>query len=145
MNRASFLRSVGGLAVATVVGPAALVNPRTAHAHATHGDLEHPEPREGITGELVLAGDALGKFKDRAKIAKAYASAKANPAIYDGIACACSCGDRGGSHRSLLSCYESMQPTGCGACQEEAELVMKLIDDGKSLAEIRTAVDKKFG
>ena len=48
-------------------------------------------------------------------------------------------------HRSLLSCYESKQPQGCLACQEEAWLVADLAKQGKSLADIRTAVDKKFG
>ena len=69
MDRASFLRSVGVLAVAALVGPATLVSPRVAHAHPTRADLEHPEPREGITAELVLSVEALGKFADRPKIA----------------------------------------------------------------------------
>jgi hypothetical protein len=47
-------------------------------------------------------------------------------------------------HRSLLSCYETEQPTGCWSCREAGEYVGKLAKEGKSLAEIRAAVDKKF-
>lgn len=142
MNRAAFLRAGGGYLLAALVGPGVVAAPKSAHAHGLPSDLEHPEPREGITGELVLTAEALGKFSKRRKIAKAYASARANPALFDGIACACSCGgSKKGEHRSLLICYESMQATGCGACQEQAEIVVKMIDEGKSLAEIRAAVD----
>jgi hypothetical protein len=143
MNRAAFLRAGGGYLLAAVVAPAVVARPHCAHANTVHSDLEHPEPREGITSELVLSDEALGKFANRPKIAKAYASARANPGIFDGIACACSCGgSKKGEHRSLLTCYESMQATGCGACQEEAEIVVKMIDEGKSLADIRVAVNK---
>ena len=47
-------------------------------------------------------------------------------------------------HRSLLSCFESRQAIGCMACREEAELVVRLARDGKTLEEIRLAVDKEF-
>jgi hypothetical protein len=109
--------------------------------------LEHPEPREGVTGERVLAVSALGKVRDQ-KVVDAYEAARAYPAIFDGIACGCSCNGmnaKSGMHRSLLVCYETMQPTGCGACQLEAATVSRLAKEGASLADIRKEVDKTFG
>jgi len=74
----------------------------------------------------------------------AFAAVRASPEIFDGVYCACECTKDHG-HRSLLSCFESRQPIGCGACREEAALVEKLVKEGRSLAEIRKAVDEEFG
>ena len=81
----------------------------------------------------------------KARVLEAYEAARTYPAIFDGIACACSCGAKRGTHRSLLVCFETTQATGCGACQEEGELVAKLAKEDKPLADIRQAVDKKYG
>jgi hypothetical protein len=142
MDRSTFLRSAGGFLLAAIVGPASLVRPGAAHAHPVRADLEHPEPREGITSDNVLSVEALEKFSKKQKVMTNYEAARAHPEIFDGLACACSCGGKNGTHRSLLSCYETLQPTGCGGCQEEADIVVKMIKDSKSLAEIRVAVDK---
>ena len=108
-----------------------------------HGDgLDHPDARPGITSAHVLSNDALKTSK--LKVLTAYDGARKHPAIFDAIACGCSCGDKG-THRSLLVCYETMQPTGCWSCQDEAVLVTELADKNTPLAEIRAAVDKKFG
>ena len=101
--------------------------------------LTHPDPRPGITAEKVLAED---KLPDKKRVREAFAAAREFPEIFDGIGCACGCEKE---HRSLLSCYESTQPTGCWGCQEEAMLVHKLAREGKALDEIRTAIDKKWG
>ena len=101
--------------------------------------LPHPDPRPGITAENVWADD---KLPDRKKVREAFAAARAHPELFDGIYCACDCSKQ---HRSLLSCFESAQPTGCYGCMEVAELVDKMAKDGKTLAEIRTACDKKWG
>lgn len=99
----------------------------------------HPEPRPGITAERVLPESEIGS---RDKVKKAYAAARANPEIFDGLFCACHCEDE---HRSLLACYESKQPTGCWGCMEQAELVAELVKEKKTLAEIRAAFDRKWG
>jgi hypothetical protein len=101
----------------------------------------HPDPRPGITAEHVIAVD---KLPDTKAVRDAYDVARAYPDILDGIYCPCECKDSMG-HRSLLACFESRQPTGCMGCQEAAEFVGPLAKQGKSLAEIRQAVDKKFG
>jgi hypothetical protein len=99
----------------------------------------HPDPRPDITAENVWAED---KLPDKKKVREAYAAARAHPELFDGIYCPCECSKQ---HRSLLSCFESAQPTGCYGCMEVAELVDKMAKDGKTLADIRAACDKKWG
>ena len=48
-------------------------------------------------------------------------------------------------HRSLLSCFESDRAIGCLGCREEARIVARMARAGKSLADIRAAVDRKWG
>jgi hypothetical protein len=79
----------------------------------------------------------------RRRVREAYEAARTHPEIFDGLYCACEC-DKSMGHRSLLSCFESRQAIGCMACREEAELVGRLAKDGKTLAEIRHAVDLEF-
>ena len=136
MDRATFIRQAGGMLAV------ALVTPLSLDKLAPAASLEHPEPREGITGERVLTAEALGRFANRTKVMECYDGARAHPAIFDGVACACSCGGKKAEHRSLLVCFETMQATGCGACTEEAEVVLKALKEGKSLADVRLAVDK---
>ncbi|HEU5185626.1 MAG TPA: PCYCGC motif-containing (lipo)protein [Gemmatimonadaceae bacterium] len=100
----------------------------------------HPEPRAGVTAELVLPESDL---PDRRRVREAYAAARTHPELFDGVYCACRC-DKSMEHRSLLSCFESRQPIGCMACRDEAEVVARLARDGRTLEEIRRAVDEEF-
>jgi hypothetical protein len=101
----------------------------------------HPDPRPGITAANVLP---LEQLPDRKRVRAAFDAARANPEIFDGVYCVCDCAE-GMKHRSLLACFESKQPTGCWGCQEQAESLSEWAKEGKSLAEIREAVDKKWG
>ena len=115
---------------------------------------EHPEPREGITGDKILSRDAyeaevrkLGgseKFvaSVQKKVAKSYEQAREIPEVLDGLYCYCDCSSYG--HRSLLTCFEVVQAVGCWSCKKEADLAYKLHKEGKSLDEIRAAVDEEF-
>ena len=81
-------------------------------------------------------------FKNK-RVATAYDHAREVPEILDGLYCRCNCA-HGMGHRSLLSCFEGDQAAGCMTCREQGELAYKLVKDGKSLADIRLAVDKEF-
>ena len=122
------------------IGVLEAVGARMAAAAGRLPSSVHPEPRPGVTGERILAADELKT--DKAK--KLYAQAREIPGVLDGIHCYCECHDDPMNHRSLLSCFESDQAAGCYACGSEARLVHKLHGEGKSLAEIRDAVDRKF-
>ena len=115
---------------------------------------EHPEPRPGITAKKVLPPASyeaevrkLEKSRKRIKsvtkrVAKSYEQAREIPEVLDGLYCYCDCSSYG--HRSLLTCFEVVQAVGCWSCKEEAELAYALHKRGKTLDEIREAVDKKF-
>ena len=108
---------------------------------AFHRDrrVEHPEPRPGITGEHVLPASG---FKNK-RVATAYDHAREIPETLDGLYCHCNCA-HAMNHRSLLSCFEGDQAAGCMTCREEGELAYSLVKEGKTLAEIRTAIDREF-
>jgi hypothetical protein len=119
-----------------------------AHLHAVASAgltrltrLPHPEPRPGVTAAQVLPVERLAK--EEAEVQRAYASARAYPALFDGLYCACRCRDTM-KHRSLLACFEGTQPMGCAGCREEAALVGRLAEGGKTLAQIRAAVDEQY-
>lgn len=128
MHRRRFLAATAALALGAI--------PRVSRA--MRAEVKHPEPRPGITGEHVLADDAVSE-----KSRKAYAAARAHPEVMDGLFCHCDCGERDG-RRSLLECFESKMPQSCGICRGEAELAGEMASEGKTLAEIRQAIDKKF-
>jgi hypothetical protein len=133
LSRREFLRVSSTLTLLAALPTAAQGAARGATKH------DHPAPRPGITAERVLAPE---RFHD-AKARRAYAAAREIPDVLDGLYCVCGCRE-GMGHRSLLACYETKQPSGCPGCQDEALLALRLHQDGKSLDEIRTAVDKEF-
>jgi hypothetical protein len=110
-------------------------------ARPSMGRVVHPDPRPGVTAEHVLAVDSV-KMKPR--IAELYDMAREIPQVFDGLYCYCHCHDSN-KHRSLLTCFESEQPTGCYGCGAAARLAYQEHKAGKSLDQIRAACDKKFG
>ena len=102
----------------------------------------HPKPRAGITGAKVMKAAAL---KDHAKLIPLFASIRKIPHIIDGIRCNCLCGQPPAMY-SLLSCYEGeAMAIDCAVCQGQGRLAARLHSEGKTLADIRAAVDAKFG
>jgi hypothetical protein len=138
ITRRTFAVRASSLFAAMVMTP-----PAMRHRTHVHSPLDHPEPRPGINADRVLSLEALKPFNERVR--DAYAEARTYPVIFDSVACACSCGGRDGNHRSLLVCFETLQATGCQACRDEAMFIGRLAKKDTSLADIRAAVDKKFG
>ena len=83
----------------------------------------------------------------------AYKFALARPDVIGWMPCNCGCGADG--HRSNLDCFFDRRESGeitfqehgsfCDICVETSNLAAKLLDEGKSMAEIRAAVDTTFG
>ncbi|MDB4877885.1 MAG: hypothetical protein JWM41_4331 [Gemmatimonadetes bacterium] len=138
ITRAAFLRRASSLLAVAVFDRGRLPS---GIQRRMHMPLVHPDPRPGITSEHVLTAEAVGK-EYAGKVGQAYDAARSYPEIFDGIACACGCSPSSGTHRSLLVCYETMQPTGCHSCQTEGLLVGRLAKRGDALEAIRKAVDK---
>ncbi|HYW11477.1 MAG TPA: PCYCGC motif-containing (lipo)protein [Longimicrobium sp.] len=117
------------------------------HDHAEHGARRpapkvknhHPNPRPGVTGAKVLRGRAV---PSRAR--EPYTIAARIPSLLDGLYCHCECHERDGT-RSLLECFEDDMASTCGICQGQARMAAEMHADGKSLAEIRAALDQRWG
>jgi len=118
-----------------------------------------PEPA-GAPSDLMPA-DASSAWAVRPAFTKvdsrteeAYAYALYHPQVIQWMPCYCGCGGMG--HRSNLDCY--LKPTipgmpttfeehasYCEICVDTTLLAKRLISEGKSLSEIRAAVDQAFG
>ena len=134
-TRRLFVASLPGLVFATATA-------------ATRGGIPagrlsgHPEPRPGITAAKVLTRDRLADHKDAIPV---FDMVREIPQFVDGIRCQCGCAELEGKY-SLLSCYEADGMAGhCEVCQNEGRLAYRLHKQGKTLKEIRAAIDAKFG
>ena len=102
----------------------------------------HPKPRPGITAEKVLTKEQLADTPDLIPL---FDQVREIPEIVDGIRCQCGCSEIEGNY-SLLSCYEGeAMARHCAICQGQGRLAHRLHKDGKSLDEIRAAIDARYG
>lgn len=116
-------------------------------------------PSSADTTEIKMA--ALSDMPDKVKessvsVQDAYRFNVANPEIMKQIPCYCGCGDMG--HTSNYACYVQDDSNGkitfdghalgCSICVDITVDTMRMLKDGKSVAEIKQAVDDtyaKFG
>jgi hypothetical protein len=102
----------------------------------------HPTPRPGITADKVLTSEQLA---DTPKVIPVFDAVREIPEIVDGVRCQCGCADAPGYY-SLLSCYEGdAMARSCPICQGQGRLVHRLHQAGKTLDEIRSAIDVGYG
>jgi hypothetical protein len=102
----------------------------------------HPAPRPGVTGARVLTRAQLGETP---ALAPLFDQVRAIPAVVDGIRCNCGCAELPGYY-SLLSCFEGdAMARHCAVCQGQARLAARLHREGRTLDQIRDAVDARFG
>ena len=104
--------------------------------------IDHPTPRSGITAAKVLTAEQLA---DSPQVIPVFDSVRAIPEIVDGIRCKCGCAELEGYY-SLLSCYEGDgMARHCPICQGEGRMAARLHKEGKTLNEIREAIDARWG
>lgn len=103
----------------------------------------HPTPRRGRDASRVLKAIEL---KDTPDAIVAFDEVRQIPQIVDGIRCHCGCATQPGFY-SLLSCYETADAMArsCHVCQGQGRYAFRLYKSGKSLGEIRAAIDSRFG
>ncbi|HEY9442346.1 MAG TPA: PCYCGC motif-containing (lipo)protein [Gemmatimonadales bacterium] len=101
----------------------------------------HPDPRPGIDASHLPAPETVAERPDAVP---AYDEARTIPEILDGIRCQCGCAEQPG-HRSLLSCYEDGMAMDCDICQGQARLAYRLHAKGRTLDQIRSAIDSRYG
>ena len=132
-TRRDFVRTIPMGAVAAL----SLGSSRTPAA------LTHPDPRPGIDSSGVLTSDQLAAFPE--EITAIYDMVREIPHIADGIGCGCACPVLP-NYRSLLTCYHAGgMAMGCPICQSEARLMYRRHKEGQSLAQIRRAIDARYG
>lgn len=114
---------------------------RLARAAATQ-DV-HPAPRPGIDARSVVPDAQLTEYGSGVR--EVFGMVREMPQIADGIHCYCGCDGRDGN-RSLLSCFgTSGMARECEICQGEARLAHRRWKEGQTLAQIRRAIDARFG
>jgi hypothetical protein len=127
------------LGAASAAVTALLVPRRSAWARSVP---PHPTPRPGITGANVLTRAQLADYP---KLIPLFDSIREIPEIVDGIRCNCGCTNPP-AYYSLLSCYEGKaMARDCVVCQGQGRLAARLHKEGKTLDQIRVAIDAKFG
>lgn len=77
------------------------------------------------------------------RAAMAYRAAKEIPGVLDHMYCYCECKKNFG-HKSLLTCHVDNHSKFCNVCMDEATMAHRMHKDGKSVAEIRGAIDSKY-
>ncbi len=103
---------------------------------------DHPEPRPGIDASRVMTREQLADYPD---VVDAYDGIREIPQIADGIRCHCGCAELPG-YRSLLVCYEGGgMARFCDICQGEGRLAYRLHKRGRTLDQIRKAIDARYG
>jgi hypothetical protein len=137
-TRREFLAACGTvLAALTVPAHAGAASPRGRSRRDPH-----PTPRPGITGAKVATREQLA---DKPRLADLFDGVREIPEVVDGIRCNCGC-SHGDGFYSLLTCYEgkTAMARDCTICQGQGRLAVRLHKAGKSLQDIRSAVDAKF-
>jgi hypothetical protein len=102
--------------------------------------VEHPDPRTDITAAGVASSSRYAEYP---RIAAVYEMAAEIPEVLDGLYCHCDCSLHSG-HRSLLDCFHDDHGAGCDICLDEAALAHRMTAEGRSLKEIRRAVDELY-
>ena len=120
------------------------MRPRAAWARTSGRAFDpHPTPRPGITAAKVTSADIVAKHPS---VADAFDAVRGIPEIADGLRCHCGCAGLPGFY-SLLTCFEgpSAMALSCPICPGEGRMAARLHKSGKTLNEIRAALDAKYG
>ena len=86
-------------------------------------------------------------------VQESYRFAVANPEVLQQVPCYCGCGGMG--HTSNYSCYVAGENAdgslqfdghalGCSLCVDITQDTMRMLDEGKSIAEIRAIIDQTY-
>ena len=144
LTRRGFLASALALLVTRARPLSATPHDACAHAgHRHRAGGPHPTPRPGITAAKVSPASRLAD--EPASVRTAFEEVRQVPEVVDGIRCQCGCADQEG-HYSLLSCFEGEgMARHCTFCQGQGRMAFRLHREGKSLAEIRTAIEERYG
>lgn len=100
----------------------------------------HPAPRPHIDHTHVASYERYAAYP---QVARVYADVAAVSQLVDGIYCYCACSVHSG-HHSLLDCFHDDHAARCDICLSEGSMAYRMHQDGRSLDEIRTAIDRLY-
>jgi hypothetical protein len=103
--------------------------------------------------KMAPMADMPSEVKEAAvTVREAYQFAAANPEVLQKLPCYCGCGPMG--HTSNYSCYVQSaegedivfdtHALGCGICVDITQDAMRMLQDGKTMTEIRAAIDADY-
>lgn len=129
------------VALAVIFGASGQIHAEETHQHEhQHGATASSSPTVSV-GKMTETGQVL-QSKDFFRAANAYQIAEEMPQTLDALYCYCKCKESPTlRHKTLLTCYTSDHAAKCGICMHEAEMASDLTKQGKSIPEIRAAVD----
>jgi hypothetical protein len=141
-SRRRFVRRSAGallsLAGLTLARPAEALGLGRARTRASG---PHPAPRAGIDASKVLKREQLTEHPAAEPV---FAMVRKIPHVVDGIRCQCGCAELPEFY-SLLSCFEADgMAQHCVICRGEASLAFRMHGQGKTLDQIRAAIDEQF-
>ena len=132
-NRAPFYIMGGSLVAALLV--LAIVTQRGGQ-EASH----HPTPRIDAHASHVMPAT---RYASTPQVAETYTMAAEIVSVLDGLYCYCLCRETF-THYSLLDCFKDDHAAGCDVCMDEAILAHEMTQQGRSLDDIRTAIDAQY-
>ena len=96
-----------------------------------------------VPGQLLETRPVLTSALFTGKASLAYKYAAEIPEVIDNQFCYCYCKKNHG-HKTLLTCFTNDHGAKCDTCIEEVLYAYELHKQGKSIADIVSAIDKKF-
>lgn len=142
----------GVLAAALLAAVIAGCGARQEQGHAGHADVAATGDVQEKTASADIAPSFLKGQSEQIRLV--YAAAGKATDILQWMPCYCGCGESAG-HRSNMNCFIKEKGsdgsivwddhgTRCGVCLQIAVESIKLKQEGKTLKEIRAAIDDKY-
>jgi hypothetical protein len=99
-----------------------------------------------------MGGTAVSLETLDASLAEVYLDARSHGSHFEEIPCFCGCQEGRLEHRNLLDCFVlrdgsgwESHATGCGICQGEARMALRLLEAGTPIDETKTQIIDEFG
>ncbi|MEK6682128.1 MAG: CYCXC family (seleno)protein [Nitrospirota bacterium] len=111
-----------------------------------YGKWNRTSASKQTVGKVERGGEARPTLSPAlffGKTSNAYKVAQEIPEVLDSLFCYCYCKPNFG-HKSLLTCYVDDHGANCDICINEALRAGELHKAGKTIPEIRAAIDKEF-
>jgi hypothetical protein len=147
----NFLRRILGMFPKTILISCTLILILGLFITACGGTASHFESQ---AYQLAPISDMPIEVQTAPKVVQnAYQFAVANPDVLNQLPCYCGCGDMG--HSSNYACYVAGEEPvgtllfdghalGCSICVDITVDARRMLDDGQSIAEIRTFIDQTY-